>query len=186
MRALPRWPTVAPATCWTSPRCGGMAAQAAMVVPGGGGPAAAGRPAAAAGRSAPRAAEHAARSEPLPASTCVWQGNWTVGSEDLTAETSPPLANVPTALFSAPFKTSIPACNPAATFTSGAATPYLTFKARHGGMRGRQVWPCRTALLGAGLTCMMLHQADALASANHSRRFCCSPPPPTTRPRAAR
>jgi hypothetical protein len=57
------------------------------------------------------------------------QGSWSIQQEDLSAETQPPLANVPAATFSAPFRASIPACSPATKFPT-ASQRYFQFKVR--------------------------------------------------------
>ncbi len=58
------------------------------------------------------------------------QGSWTVASDNLSGVTDPPLANVSTATFAVPFKSSTPACPSTATFATEATERYLQFKAR--------------------------------------------------------
>ena len=75
--------------------------------------------------------------------------------KDLSAYTSPPLANVSTATFAVPFKTSFPACPPASVpFASGAPGRLLQFKAGCRRGRGGRGWAggsqARAPLVGSG------------------------------------
>lgn len=57
------------------------------------------------------------------------QGSWEVKpTTDLSALTSPALASVPAAAFSAPFKATIPACSPASTFPAVAGNRTFIFQ----------------------------------------------------------
>lgn len=106
------------------------------------------------------------------------QATWTLGNEDLSADTEPALAAVPTAVFSAPFKAAdaIPACSSAATFTPSSARLF-EFKVvagcqtggcwvgRHGGCRGPKrdaspltPPPAGSARLRAGVPVPQRHQ----------------------------
>ena len=63
------------------------------------------------------------------------QGSWSIQQEDLSTETEPPLASVPAATFSAPFRSSIPACSPASSLPT-ATQRYFQFEVRESMVAG--------------------------------------------------